>query len=92
MSEQQNVEGEASISLLQFDNQYDLVYLDKEINSADSLTEETFRPRGMTALYYAVGRTMNSGGQRLAGMVESDGLFTLLIVPNQTLNFDLLWK
>jgi hypothetical protein len=72
LSEQQKVEGEASISLVQFDDQYETVYIDKDINAADKLTEATFQPRGMTALYDAVGRTINSVGQRLAEMEEAD--------------------
>lgn len=72
LSEQQKVEGEASISLVQFDDQYEVVYLDKDINSADKLTEATFQPRGMTALYDAVGRTINSVGQRLADLPENE--------------------
>jgi len=70
LEEQQKVEGEASLSLVQFDDQYEVVYMDKDINSADKLTEATFQPRGMTALFDAVGRTINSTGQRLAGLSE----------------------
>jgi hypothetical protein len=40
--------------------------------SADNLTERTFQPRGMTALYDAIGRTINSVGQRLAGLNEAE--------------------
>lgn len=72
LTEQQKVEGEASISLVQFDDQYEVVYLDKDINSADKLTQETFQPRGMTALYDAIGRTINSVGQRLADLDENE--------------------
>lgn len=72
LSEQQKVEGEASLSLVQFDDQYEVVYLDKDINSAEKLTEGTFQPRGMTALYDAIGRTINSVGQRLSELNESE--------------------
>jgi uncharacterized protein YegL len=72
LSEQQKITGEASISLVQFDDKYETVYIDKDINSADKLTEETFQPRGMTALYDAVGRTINAVGQRLAETDENE--------------------
>lgn len=72
LSEQQKVAGEASLSLVQFDDQYEVVYLDKEINAADKLTDATFQPRGMTALYDAIGRTINSVGQRLGDLAEND--------------------
>ncbi len=72
VEEQQKIEGEAVLSLVQFDDQYDVVYLDKDINSADKLTNETFQPRGMTALFDAVGRTINSVGKRLASLSENE--------------------
>ena len=72
VEEQQKIEGEAVLSLVQFDDQYNVVYLDKDINSADKLTNATFQPRGMTALFDAVGRTINSVGQRLASLSENE--------------------
>lgn len=72
LAEQQKVEGEASLSLVQFDDQYEVVYVDKDINSADRLTEATFQPRGMTALFDAIGQTINSVGQRLANLAEDE--------------------
>ena len=70
LSEQQKVEGEASLSLIQFDDQYEVVYEDKDIQVAAPLTEATFQPRGSTALFDAVGRTVNSIGRRLAALPE----------------------
>jgi hypothetical protein len=72
LSEQQKVEGEASLSLVQFDDQYEVVYEDKNINSADRLTERTFQPRGSTALFDAIGRTVNAVGRRLAALPEKE--------------------
>lgn len=80
LEEQRKVEGEASLSLVQFDDQYEVVYLDKDINSADKLTEATFQPRGMTALYDAVGRTINSVGNRLANLPEAERPSHILFV------------
>ena len=72
LGEQQKVKGEASISLIQFDDKYEVVYSDKDINSANRLTEETFQPRGMTALNDAIGRTINSVGQRFVATDENE--------------------
>jgi hypothetical protein len=69
---QQKADGEAVLSLVQFDDQYEIVYLDKNIKSADKLSDATFQPRGMTALYDAIGRTINSVGQRLAALPETE--------------------
>jgi hypothetical protein len=80
LSEQQKVEGEASLSLVQFDDQYEVLYIDKDIQAAARLTEETFQPRGMTALYDAVGRTVNATGQRLAALPETERPDSVLLV------------
>jgi hypothetical protein len=80
LAEQQKVEGEASLSLVQFDDQYEVVYLDKVIRSADKLTDETFQPRGMTALFDAIGRTINSVGHRLALLPETERPNKVLLV------------
>lgn len=80
LSEQQKVEGEASLSLVQFDDQYEVVYEDKNIQSADRLTERTFQPRGSTALFDAVGRTINAVGARLAALPEAERPDSVLIV------------
>ncbi len=80
LSEQQKIEGEAVLSLVQFDDQYETVYLDKDIRSADKLTDATFQPRGMTALFDAVGRTIISVGQRFAALSEAERPDKILLV------------
>lgn len=80
LSSQQQNETEAAISLVQFDDQYETLYIDKDIRQADKLTERTFEPRGMTALFDAVGRTINSVGQRLANLDEAERPDKVLMV------------
>lgn len=80
LSEQQEVAGEASLSLVQFDDQYEVVYEDRDINSADRLTERTFQPRGSTALFDAIGRTVNAVGSRLAALPEAERPDKVLLV------------
>lgn len=80
LSEQQEVAGEASLSLVQFDDQYEVVYEDTDINSADRLTERTFQPRGSTALFDAIGRTVNAVGSRLAALPEAERPDKVLLV------------
>ena len=69
---QKKVEGTASVSLYLFDDQYDIVYENKDIQSVSVLTEEIFIPRGMTALYDAMGKTINTLGEKFETMKESD--------------------
>jgi hypothetical protein len=80
LSEQQKVEGEASLSLVQFDDQYEVAYENKDIQVAARLTEATFQPRGSTALFDAVGRTINSVGRRLAALPEAERPDKVLLV------------
>lgn len=80
LSSQQKNETEAALSLVQFDDQYETLYIDKDIRQADKLTDQTFEPRGMTALFDAIGRTINSVGQRLANLNESERPDKVLLV------------
>ena len=59
IKEQKAAEGEANITLVQFDNQYQIDYKELPINEAkDLILGETFVPRATTALYDAVGQTI----------------------------------
>lgn len=59
IKEQKAAEGEANITLVQFDNQYQVDYKGLPINEAKELIlGETFVPRATTALYDAVGQTI----------------------------------
>lgn len=54
--------GEATISLIQFDDQYETVYEGTPIHKAPKLNNKNFQPRGMTALNDAIGRTISTLG------------------------------
>lgn len=72
IEEQRKVPGECNASLVQFDDQYEVVYTAKPVKDAPALTTETFVPRGMTALLDAIGRTINETGKRLSVIPEAD--------------------
>lgn len=59
LKEQQEVEGEAKLTLVLFDDQYEMVYEALDLKSVPPLTEATYYVRGMTAMNDAVGRTLN---------------------------------
>ncbi len=61
--------GEALLTLMQFDTEYDLVH--NGINVAQ-VPPYQLVPRGMTALLDAVGRAINETGARLAAMPEQE--------------------
>ena len=47
-----------TLTLIQFDHEYQLVYENKPIEEVEPLTRETFKPRGSTALLDALGRAI----------------------------------
>jgi hypothetical protein len=72
LQSQQEAPGEATITLIQFDDQYEGVYRGLAIKDAEPLTPATFVPRGSTALLDAIGRTIEETGARLAALDESE--------------------
>ena len=72
VDEQKKVEGEATFSLIQFDDHYEVNYKAINIQDVPPLDEKTYVPRGMTALYDAVGKAIISTGKRLSHMEESE--------------------
>lgn len=77
---QQAAPGEAQISLIQFDNAYEVNYLARPIKEAPPLTAETYQPRGSTALYDAIGRTIIQTGATLAGLPEASRPSKVIVV------------
>jgi len=69
---QQKLPGECLATLMQFDDQHDVLYSGKPIKDVPKLTAETFVPRRSTALLDAIGRTIVATGARLAAMPEAD--------------------
>lgn len=69
---QKAIDGEAYLTLAQFDHEYQIVHNGVAINEVPELTPLTFQPRGMTALYDAIGKTIITTGQRLEAMKEED--------------------
>ena len=52
--------GECIMSLYQFDNEFDTVYENKDITNVPMLDNNTFVPRGGTALLDAIGKVVRS--------------------------------
>ena len=80
IEDQKKAVGEAKITLVQFDDQYLVVYGGQPIQDVPKLTLETFVPRGMTALLDAVGKTINIVGDRLANTTEDQRPSLVLFV------------
>lgn len=73
--------GEALLSLVQFDTEYEFVHQGKPIKQVPKFQ---LHPRGMTALLDAVGRAINETGERLSKMAESErpGLVVFVIMTD----------
>jgi uncharacterized protein YegL len=63
---------ECTFSMIQFDDQYEVVHDFKKLADVPDLDGKTFVPRGSTALLDAIGRTINDTGKRLEKMAEAD--------------------
>lgn len=60
-----------TFTLVQFDHEYDLVFEAKSAKEVKPLDDNTYCPRGTTALLDAVGRAILSTGTRLSNMPET---------------------
>lgn len=65
LEEQQSVKGNAKITLVQFDHEYQTVYEAMEISNAPKLNRESYVPRGMTALLDAIGETIRKTREKI---------------------------
>ena len=72
LSDQKKVEGTATMSLIQFDNMYELNYEFVDIQDVKDLNHETYIPRGMTAMHDAIGKAIISTGTKLGELAEDD--------------------
>jgi hypothetical protein len=81
IEDQKKQSGECLATLVQFDTSYEFVHKGIQIVN---VPKYTLVPRGMTALFDAVGRSINEAGDRLAKMREEDrpGLVVFVIVTD----------
>jgi len=68
--QQAMTEGRAVMTIVLFDDRYEVVAENKPVAEVQPFTRETYRPRGLTALLDAVGQTIDRVGERYAAMPE----------------------
>lgn len=90
IAKERESDGETKVTLAQFDDRYELVYSSKPIVDVPSLVLE---PRGMTALYDAVGRLVTEIGAELAALPEDErpGSVTVLVMTDGHENASAEW-
>lgn len=76
LHDQQAVEGEARITLVQFNDQVERLYEGMALTNAPFLSGVSYRPQGGTALFDAICRTLEQQGKR----ITEEGWAELVIV------------
>lgn len=72
LKEQKSLPGEADLSLALFDHEYTVVHDCIPLEKVPDLDSKTYVPRGNTALLDAIGRTVNTMGEKMSLMSEPD--------------------
>lgn len=81
LGEQQALPDYAELTQVQFDDEYELNFSRVPIKDCKPLVlGETYEPRGMTALFDAVGKTINTVGAELAALPEEERPARVLFV------------
>ena len=72
IEKQKKLEGDAYVTTVLFDHEYELLHDHVALGEVAPLTDREYFARGSTALLDAVGRTINTVGARLATMPEEE--------------------
>jgi len=72
IAEQKKIKGDCKVFFYQFDTNYDTVYEGIDLNYVKDLDDNTYQPRGGTALYPSFGKTIKDIGKKLAAMSEGE--------------------
>src|SRR6266480_6557801 len=70
LADQQKTVGLAKLTLVLFDDEYLVPISSIPVEEVVPLTDDTYQPRGCTALLDAIGQTIDDLGQRLAVLAE----------------------
>lgn len=76
----QNNLGDCKAFFYQFDDIYEAVFEGKDLKDVPQLTKDTFVPRGSTALFDAVGKTINNISALLANLTADSKPDKVLVV------------
>ncbi|MDF2378181.1 MAG: VWA domain-containing protein [Verrucomicrobiales bacterium] len=72
LREQQQVDGIARITLVLFDDEYEVPFDNLPVSEVTCLDQETYRPRGTTALLDAIGKTIKGFRKRIKDLPKKD--------------------
>lgn len=71
IDKQRGEEGEASVTTVLFDDQYEILFDNVDIKKVAEITDKEYYARGMTALLDAIGKTISQVAARHSNFVES---------------------
>lgn len=72
LAAQLTVPGQARLTLVQFDDAYEVPVAGRYLPDVPELSAATYTPRGSTALLDAIGRTIQETDRRVEAMAEAD--------------------
>ena len=72
LKEQKALPGEATLTYVQFNQDYEVVHENQPLQQVQPIRGEDYQPMGTTALLDAVGKTVDATGKRLAAMPEEN--------------------
>ena len=72
--------GQCKVFAYKFDTEYEIMFEDRDLSEVPALDRSSYSPRGDTALYDSLGKTISDMGQRLASMKEEDRPEKVLVV------------
>lgn len=81
--DQQAQPGLAKLTHAQFDNEYSVLLQGVPLDQVPALTEATYVPRGGTALYDAIGRTLNEQGARIKAEAWAELVVVAIITDGE---------
>lgn len=72
LQEQRLLPGTACLTLVQFDDLYEVLYVGRDLRDVPNLDYDTFQPRGATALLDAIGMSIRMATTRLLTLAPED--------------------
>jgi hypothetical protein len=80
LEENKQLPGKCLVTLVQFDDEYEVIYSAEPIEKVAPLNENTYQPRAFTRLYDALGKTIDDVGIKLAAMAEDERPKKIIVV------------
>lgn len=82
IEDQKKIEGKCNITIALFDDRYELLYDNVDIQKFKPLTKADWYPRGSTALYDAIGKTINDVDARVLKSDVKPDKFLVCVVTD----------